>query len=285
MTNLHRPLIMMLLACNAAAANAFGGSSEFWLDPIIGLGESAAQPGSVGYWRSPNNVDLFVLTSGHAGAEPRADTYHSFQLDPKLSAGDPFGHLGTGLAALPGDPTSAHAAVAPGHLSADWRSSDAHALGDGVALWQRAFALLPNKSVTLSGLAVLSNASPITVPTPPSFSFVQPVPASGPPDQASLYYRYDGLVGLGVNLTTHVQHAIEDDGDHGEFGYSTDSFGHLSMTLSNHSDHVLLGWFDMAVFAQPTVPTSPIPEPSTWAMLALGAILFGRKHHARDPRP
>lgn len=246
------------------------------------LGENAAQPGSVGYWRSPNNFDLFVLTGRRSGPITRSDAHHSFELDPKLSAGEPFGHLGTGLSALPDDPTSAHASVAPGHLSADWRSDDPQAIGDGVAVWERAFAILPNMSLTLSGRALLANASANTVPTPPAFSFVQPVPADGPPDNASLYYRYDGLVGIGVNLTAHIQRADGDVGGEDAFGYSTDSFGHLSMTVSNHSDHVLLGWFDMAAFAQPTTPPA-VPEPSTWAMLALGTVLI-RRGFARNPK-
>jgi len=89
---------------------------------------------------------------------------------------------------------------------------------------------------------------------------------------------WDNQLGFGMGLTGKIFDADPRGLDPGtprpfsedDFGYSIDSFGHLSLTIFNRSSELLFGAFDItySVLSPPAIP--PVPEPAMWVAMLLG---------------
>ena len=271
-----------------ASALAYGGSADFWLDPLplTSAGEVAA-PGNAGTWITDNQFygDIFTLHHVQGQADPvaRYETFSGQDLGLPAISGAPFGHLDKAYPALPGQPMLAEAHVQPGHIGTRWDMPDADDRAHAQIAWGRSYVLDPHTSLTLSGLAVLANDSPATpgamAPRP---IFVQfPSWRDDMPTMAELSFRDGALVDNNVSLTASIldydprdpwspqQGRVPSAED---FSYGGDTAGHLSLTVNNRSDQVMYGIFQVFVTAE---PTTPIPEPSAWAMMVLGLAGLG----------
>lgn len=254
-----------------ADAGGFNGFADFTLNPITGLDD-----GTAGQWLTRNV--FFTNETAYRGVydfpAQREAFADSSKLDPSVSAGNPFGHYDHSLPPLDGRPTlSTQVHVGESNLHASWRRGDLTDFGAASIQWQRAFTLNANSSITLSGLATLDVMGP--PPTPTSTYEDRPNLSYDIGHEASLRHEADWF--NGITLVGQILNYDPSDPQRptlppfpasaGDFEYSADSFGHLSLTMHNHTDQAIFGSFAMFLYT-----AAPVPEPATVGMMALGLL-------------
>ena len=285
-----RTMVILLASFGlAAAAQAYGGSVDFRLDPITGLSLDGSTPaGTVGQWITPNSFSGYTTVrhqwEDHSWSWGQ-DHYTSDAIPAALRNGAPFGSYERSMPPVGTDSPSAHSLVETNHLRAEWTKENAIDEANASAQWLRAFTLSPNSSVTLSGLATLGLYLPSTLQA--SFddhpNWTAKTPHMGVLSLVSSYstptvwYNTLNITGRVLNYDPRLTNppllgrgpSVDD------FSYSTDDQGHLSFTIFNHSNDTLFGSFEVSAFSSaPYIPG--VPEPSTWlALLAgLGVLLW-----------
>jgi hypothetical protein len=254
------------------AARADRGSTDFSIDPID-------MAGSGGRWITDNT---FWIEESVSRGVPDDSSYRyvrnvSTELDPSASAGEPFGHYADVLPPINGFQLSAANHMGENHLNASWQRGALNDFANSFIDWRRAFTLDPFASVTLTGVATLASALPMA----PQATFTW-APNQGyeyanrgtltwrDPDNLFTSLVVEGSIFTGDPRDLASLPTQDRIGQESDFTYSADSFGHLSLTIHNHSAQTLFGQFE--VFA--TASTLPVPEPPTFLMMAMGLGLI-----------
>jgi len=248
------------------------GYSQFQLDPMM-------TPGTPAQWIADNSFEVQTFVVRNLPDHPsRGDYRASSDLPPAASAGDPFGHLSFGLPAINGYPLATSIQLSDGLMRANWQRGDLQDYTGTTIRWQRPFLLDPNASITLSGLLTVNLPAPYQG-SPTSNLQLTPQLNYDIAHRADLTVGGTGHVGMDLMLTADILN--RDPTDLGgfpwqgrqahadDFSYSVDSFGHVALTVFNHSDQLMFGNFQLALFS-----ISPLPEPSSALAMALGVLLL-----------
>lgn len=289
--------LLLVSAGLAATAQAHDSSADFRLDPIVGLSSGGSSPGTVGQWLTPNAFDGSTTLQYRWPDGSRAwnqDTYTSAGLPLADRSGEPFGpRREQTMPALGPDSPSAYSLVEPGHLNAAVTREHPWDTANAGANWERTFSLLPNTSVTFSGIATLGSDKATT----------QQATFEASPN-LNAQYANRGILSFhsslgdgrgwinGINFIARIMNfdprlpagspSLGRDGSVDDFAYSSDDQGHLSLTLFNHSDELMFTSLSISAYASAPF-ISPIPEPSTWVALLLGLGLLAWRRKASSP--
>lgn len=257
---------------------AYNGSVDFTLDSSTGPGQAGSQ------WITNNDAAGSLLVRDHTvgGNLGLYQSFNSWLIRPELLEGAAFGQVETSLS-LPVSGISASAYVTPGSMGVSWSAPHPQDFVETHVSWNRVFRLDPNASVTLSGLATLVSSEPAE-PFPHYLTQAATWPRYGV-STAILYVRDDDPWNNGIRNGIELIGTILDTDPTlpgaplqgrtvgaDDFSYSADSFGHLSLTMFNHSDLPLFGMFYIHAYAGS--PALGVPEPATWATMLLGLLLM-----------
>lgn len=282
-------------------AQAAMGSVDFRIDDYPSLAGSAAAAevsGAAGYWITDNRYSsLLSLTRDWLGDYPRPGigaTYTSADPGAGGLSGTPFGEAGRELTWASDAALSAGSYFRPGQLGYAWQTAAADDVTYSLVNWDRSFALKPNSSVTLAGTLDFSYSAGGLEPVYDYYHF-----RGIEPTQALVLFTgreiddtpWDNRLGFGFGLYGKIFDADPRGSDPGtprpfsedDFGYSVDSFGHMSLTIFNRSSDWLFGAFEITSGSTSPPPIPAIPEPATWAamLLGLGVIGLSRKRLSR----
>lgn len=283
-----RPFIFAAIGALHLAAQAATGSVDFTIDEYPSLARSAAvadATGAAGYWITDNRFSVALqLTRESLGPfpPPRANAYYnSYDSVTTGFIGESRPDAVREVTWAPGVGLSANSFVLPNQLGITWETAASDDQVSANANWNRSFALKPNSSVTLAGALNFTYSAGGLEPTYEFSHYrgIYPtravVLASGREIDET---PWDNQLGFGMGLTGKIFDADPRGLDPGtprpfsedDFGYSIDSFGHLSLTIFNRSSELLFGAFDItySVLSPPAIP--PVPEPAMWVAMLLG---------------
>ncbi|KQU80400.1 hypothetical protein ASE08_26650 [Rhizobacter sp. Root16D2] len=281
-------------------AHAATGSVEFTLDGLPSLASDAAAAdasGAAGYWITDNRYSsrMALIRDWQGSAPALVASYQSTDAGAAGLAGAPFGEAQGRLAWAPDLEMSAGSHFHEGSLGMSWQGVSTSDLSLASLNWGRSFALNPHSSVTLAGtLSYTYSGGPLEARYE---SHLTPVMWGNELGVASLHFdrrETDETPGDNHSMfdfdllgTIHYDDPRNGTRGHGgqftanDIAYSVDSFGHLSMTIFNHSSKVLFGSFDIGSSIS-SLPISAVPEPSVWMAMLLGAGLIGLRRRSGE---
>jgi hypothetical protein len=288
-----RPWIGAAVVATHVGVQAATGSVDFRIDDYPSLASSAAAAdasGAAGYWITDNHYDSRLdLTRDWLGPFPHPGTgsyYTSAGADAAGLSGAPFGEVQRELTWASDPGLSARSYFRPGQIGTAWQTAAADDVTYALVNWDRSFALKPNSSVTLAGSLNFSYSAGGLEPIYEYNHF-----RGIEPTQAAITFAgreiddtpWDNRIGFGFGLRGTIFDADPRGADpgtprpfsEGDFGYSVDSFGHLSLTIFNRSSEWLFGAFEITSGASSPPPIPAIPEPATWAAMLLGLGIVG----------
>jgi hypothetical protein len=269
---------------------AASGSVDFKIDDYPSLaGSATTADAAAGYWITDNHYasNLNLTRDWLDYPRPSAGiSYTSADAGAAGLNGTPFGEAERELTWAPDVGLSASSYFRPGQLGTSWQTAADDDVTYALVTWNRSFALKPNSSVTLAGTLNFSYSAGGLEPRYEfdHFRGIEPTQA------LVLFYGreiddtpWDNRLGFGFGLRGTIFDADPRGSDPGtprpfsedDFGYSVDSFGHMSLTIFNRSSEMLFGAFDITSGASSPPPIAAIPEPATWTAMLLGLGMVG----------
>lgn len=286
--------------CMHVSVQAAYGSLDFKIDSLTPMGDNATTPTPAGYWSG----NTWVFGSLNTQASP-TDSGNLQLFSPSTPGignlnGAPFGNFDAAIPAAPGHGVSTSSYLHPGNFGGAWQTGAATEYAFAGWSWSRPFVLNPSASLTLAGTVSYTSSDGV-LQAQPSYTEGSGYQDPGQPPYNQGYLSY-WLKDTDANPNNNQHFAVTLQGQltsadpnvpgspalpyvpsGDDFDYSVDSFGHLSMTISNHTAGNLFGWLNLGAYiGSPQVPA--IPEPVTWMamLLGLGLVTFRR---SRQPSP
>jgi hypothetical protein len=201
--------------------------------------------------------------------------------------GVPFGNFDYSVPATAGQPASAGMFLHPGSLGVAWESTLPTTSAAASLNWNRAFALNPGASFTITGtFDYRSSLGYLPWGDYHSYGPGRRDPGEAPFNYLNLYrisagdrYVDPSYAYLLRSYLSTADPRVAGSGNpdstwvpgQGDFDYSLDSFGHLSMTVFNRSSELLFGSLSFGLWIESPVA---IPEPAMWMTMLPGVAVL-----------